>query len=121
MLAVGTDVLNGRSAGETGDFRKTFDAGETFRDGVFDNVIPIFAAHNFKAETVCDWFFEHATHAIDDDYTVKAFVMADSVCAKAKNESREFHGASKAVGVFNVARGFDLENIAGRTAEAHSG
>ncbi len=119
-MAVGADVLDRGSAGETGDFRKTFDAGETFGDGVFDDVVPIFAAHNFEAETVCNWFFEHATHAVNDDYTVKTFVVADSVCAKAKNESREFHGAGKTVGVFNVARGFDLENIASRTAEAHS-
>ena len=121
MLAVGTDVLNGGSAGETGDFRKIFDASETFGDGVFDDVVPIFAAHNFEAETVYDWLFEHATHAVNDNDTVKTFVMTDGVGAKTENESREFHGASKTVGVFDVARGFDLENIASRATQAHSG
>lgn len=121
MLAVGTDVLDGSSAGETGDFRKTFDASETFGNGVFDDVVPVFAAHNFKAETVCDWFFEHSAHAVDDDYSVKTFVVTDSIRAKTENKSREFHGASKTVSVFDVARGFDLENIAGRATQAHSG
>ncbi len=121
LLTVGTDVLDGGGAGETGDFGKAFDTGEAFGNGVFDDVVPVFATHNFEAEAVFDGFFEHSAHAVDDDYAVKTFVVTDGVGAKTENKSREFHGAGKAVSVFNVTRGFDLEDIASRAPQAHSG
>ncbi len=116
MLTVGADILDWSCAGETWDFGKGFDAGETFGGSVFDDMIPVFAAHNFKFKAVFDWFFKHATHAINDDDTVKTFVVADSVGAETEDKSGEFQSASKAIGVFNIARRFNFEDVAGWTA-----
>ena len=49
FLAVGADVLDGGGASEAGDFTESFDASEAFIHGVFYDVVPIFAAHDFEA------------------------------------------------------------------------
>ena len=49
FLAVGADVLDGGGASEAGDFGEGFDAGEALIYGVFYDIIPVFAAHDFEA------------------------------------------------------------------------
>ena len=47
--------------------------------------------------------------------------MADSIGAAAEDESREIVGSGKAVSFGDFFWSFDLEDVAGGTAEAHSG
>ncbi len=108
LLAVGTDVLDGSSAGEARDFGQGFDAGETFAASILDDVIPVFAAHDFEAEAVFNGLFEHALHAVDNDDAVETFIATDGVGAVAEDKSREFERASKAVSVGDIARSFDF-------------
>lgn len=61
FLAVGADVLNGSCAGEAGDFAEGFDAGKAALAGIRDDVVPIFAAHDFDLLT----FGGDAAHAVD--------------------------------------------------------
>ena len=48
FLAVGADVLNWCCTGETGDFRKGFDAGKAFIYAILYDIIPVFAAHDLE-------------------------------------------------------------------------
>ena len=48
VLAVSADVLDGGGASETGDLAHGFDAGEASFHGVFDDVVPVFATHDFE-------------------------------------------------------------------------
>lgn len=52
FLAVGTDILDGCGAGEARNLGEGFDAGEAFIDGVFYDIIPVFAAHDLDFERV---------------------------------------------------------------------
>ena len=84
-MAVGADVLDGGGASEAGDFTESFDASEAFIHGVFYDVVPIFAAHDFEAGGA---LLENSTHAINNNNTVEAFIMTDGVGTVAEDENR---------------------------------
>ena len=108
LLTVGADILNRGGTGEAGDFGQSFDTSETFIASVFDNVIPIFAPHDFETDAVFDGLFEHALHTVDNNNAVETFIAADGVGAIAEDEGGKFQSAGEAVGVGDVARSFDF-------------
>ena len=120
LLVVSADVLDGGGGGEAGDFAHGLDAGETLLAGVSDDVIPVFAAHDFDTSVmVSDRFANDSAHAIDDDDAVKAFIVADSIGAIAESEGWKLVLPGKFIGVTNFLRIFDFDNITSGTAEAH--
>ena len=48
LLAVGADILNWGRAGQAGDFAHGFDTGKAFFAREFNDVVPIFSAHDFN-------------------------------------------------------------------------
>ena len=117
-MAVGADVLDGGSAGETGDFAHGFDAGEAMFAGIGDNVIPVFAAHDFDDAWI---LLGDTAHAVDNNDTIVTFVVTDSVGAVAHDEGGELVLSGEAVGVRYFFGVFDFNNVAGWATEAHCG
>ena len=122
VLAVGTDVLDRGGAGEAGDFAHGFDASETFGHGVFDDVVPVVATQDFEyGAAVVGWRFGDTAHAIDDNNTVEAFVVADGVGAVAHDKSGKMVLLGKTIGVGDVGGLLDFDDVASGAAEAHGG
>ena len=84
-MTVSADVLYGSGAGRAGDFGQGFDAGVFVFAGVFDDCVPVGAAHGGDDT----FFFGDALHGIFDNYAVKPFVVGESVGTAAKHKSRE--------------------------------
>ena len=59
--------------------------------------------------------------AVNDDNTIKAFVVTDSIGTVAHNKSRKMVLTCEPIGVGNFGGVFDFENITGGAAEAHGG
>lgn len=108
-MAVGADVLYRSGAGEAGDFAQSFDAGEAFIGSIFDDVVPIFAAHDFDFDgAVWQDFIGDTLHAVDDDGAGKTFVVTNGISTVAQDKSGHAELSGKAIGIGNVGRGFDL-------------
>ena len=118
-MAVGANILDGGTAGKTGDFAHGFDASVILVAGVFNDIVPVFTAHDFDdvVATLCG----NAAHTVDDNDAIEAFVVSESVGAVTEDESREMILAGKTIGVGNFVWAFDFDDIAGGTPEAHSG
>lgn len=107
-MAVGTDVLDRGGTGEAGDLAEGFDASETALAGISDDVVPVFAAHDFELGSGADGLGFDAGHAVDDDDAGEAFVVADGVGAIAEDKSGHVELTSEAVGIGDVSGGFYL-------------
>ena len=117
-MTVGTDILNGGTASEARNFAHGFDASEATFAGIFNDVIPIFAAHNLKF--IWGKFVDSA-HAVDNNYTIKAFVVTEGVGAVAEDKSREMVLSGEAVGFGKVFGTFDFDDISSGTTKTHGG
>ena len=115
-MAVGTDVLDGRSTGKAGDFGEGFDAGIIVFAGIIYGVIPDGAAHDGESAV----FVGDALDGVFDEDAVKAFVVAESVGATTDDESGEIMRFGKIVGFDDVGFVFYFDEKTGRAAEAHS-
>ena len=118
-MAVGADVLDGGGSGESGDFAEGFDASETSFAGIGDDVVPVFATHDFEFGTIRSGSFSDALHTVDDDCTTKTFVVANSVGAIAERYGGEVVLFGKTVGIRNFFGGFNFEDVASRATKAH--
>lgn len=117
FLAVGTDVLDWRGAGAAGDFGEGFDAGETSGAGIFDDGIPLGAAHGGDfGGGVGD-----AGDGVADDDAGVALVVSDGIGAAAEDEDGKMMLLGKSEGGGDVVLGLDVDQKAGGAAEPHSG
>lgn len=115
-MAVCTNVLDWGSADVAWDFAECFDAGEATLAGEGDEVVPDFAREGGNAGAVCFDAFEGAP----DDDARKAFVVADSVSAAAKDKDWEIFFFCKAKSFFYFGFFFDINEKLGISAKAHS-
>ena len=115
ILAIGTDVLDGGTTSKTRDFTHGLDAGKAFTRRVFNDIVPVFATHDFDFAIL----LRDATHAVNDDNTVEAIVVTEGVGAISENESRELGLSSEIISFGDFSRGFDFNDITSWATEAH--
>ena len=125
-MTVGADVLDGGGSGKTGDTAQGFDAGKASFASVGDDIVPWFTTHDldgvviFVGIAICLCDIGDAAHAVDDNDTMKTFVVTDGVGTTTKDKNGEVLGGGKFVGFGDFAWLLDFDAIFGGTANAHS-
>jgi len=100
LLAIGADVLHGRSANAAGNARETFDAGGVVLDGSADGGIPFDSGIGFHdgSSGFLEVMDRQRVAGDANDDAGKAAVADKEVAAAAENEKSYVVGAGKADG-----------------------
>ena len=118
LLAVGADVLDGRSADGAGDAGEALDAGETAVDGVLNEGVPGLAGADGE-EVVTEG--SNAADLDVEDEAVEAGVTDEEIAAAAEDEEREGVLVGEGDGLGEVGGGGGFGEETGRATDLEGG